>query len=51
MKRGIYIKDHKSENNENVKCLKLQVENWTKLYNENINEKNKEISDLKNKKN
>ena len=49
MKRGIYIKDHKSENNENVKCLKLQVENWTKLYNENINEKNKEISDLKNK--
>ena len=49
MKRGIYIKEHKSEKNENAKCLKLQVENWTKVYNEDINEKNKEISDLKNK--
>ena len=49
MKRGIYNKEHKSENNENVKCLKLQVEKWKKIYNEDINNKNKEILELKNK--
>ena len=49
MKRGIYIKEHKSEKNENVKCLKLQVEKWSKQYNDDINIKNKEINDLKNK--
>lgn len=49
MKRGIYIKEHKSDKNENVKCLKAQVDKWTKLYTEEINNKNKEILDLKNK--
>ena len=49
MKRGIYIKEHKSDKNENVKCLKLQVEKLTKQYNDDINIKNKEINDLKNK--
>ena len=49
MKRGIYIKDHKSDKNENVKCLKMQVEKWTKQYNDDVNNKNKEINDLKNK--
>ena len=48
MKRSIYLKEHKSENNENVKCLKLQVERWEKNYNEDINNKNREISELKN---
>ena len=47
MKRGIYLKDHKSDNNENVKCLKLQVEKWSKVYNEDINTKNKEIAELR----
>ena len=49
MKRAIFIKEHKSETNENVKCLKLQVEKWCKVYNDDINNKNKEISDLKSK--
>ena len=48
MKRDIYLREHKSENNENVKCLKLQVERWSKNYNEDINNKNKEIAELKN---
>jgi len=48
MKRDVYLREHKSENNENVKCLKLQVERWTKNYNEDINNKNKEIAELKN---
>ena len=48
MKRSIYLKEHKSENNENVKCLKLQVERWQKNYNDDINNKNKEINELKN---
>ena len=49
MKRGIYIKEHKSDNNENVKCLKSQVEKWAKVYNDDIINKNKEIMELKNK--
>ncbi len=49
MKRGLYLKEHKSDNNENMKCLKLQVENWSKVYNDDINIKNKEIAELKNK--
>ena len=49
MKRGIYFKEHKSDKNENVKCLKLQVERWAKTYSEDINNKNKEIAELKNK--
>ena len=49
MKRGIYNKEHKNDKNENVKCLKLQVEKWKRLYNDDINNKNKEISELKNK--
>ncbi len=48
MKRSVYLKEHKSENNENVKCLKLQVERWQKNYNDDINNKNKEINELKN---
>ena len=49
MKRSLYLKEHKSENNENVKCLKLQVERWAKTYNDDMNNKNKEILELKNK--
>ena len=48
MKRSVYLKEHKSENNENVKCLKLQVERWEKNYVDNINNKNREINELKN---
>ena len=48
MKREIYLKEHKSENNENVKCLKLQVERWSKNYNEDLTNKNREITELKN---
>ena len=47
MKKAIYLKDHKSDNNDNVKCLKLQVEKWSKVYNEDINTKNKEIAELR----
>ena len=39
MKRGIYLKEHKSDKNENVNCLKLQVEKWTKAYTDDINNK------------
>ena len=49
MKRVLFLKEHKSEKNENVNCLKSQVEKWTKIYNEDINIKNKEISELKKK--
>ena len=49
MKRGIYLKEHKSEKNDNIKCLQSQVENWSKVYNDDINYKNKEIMELKNK--
>lgn len=49
MKRGIYLKEHLSESNENSKCLKLQVERWAQMYNDDINLKNNEINDLKNK--
>jgi hypothetical protein len=47
MKRGIYLKNHKSDGNENINCLKLQVQKWSKLYNEEINNKNKEICELR----
>jgi hypothetical protein len=49
MKRGIYLKEHLSESNENSKCLKIQVERWAQMYNDDINLKNNEINDLKNK--
>ena len=49
MKRGVYLKEHFSENNENLKCLKLQVEKWSQMYNDDINAKNNEINELKNK--
>ena len=49
MKRRIYLKEHFSENNENVKCLKMQVKRWSLIYNEDMNIKNNEIADLKNK--
>ena len=39
MKRGIYLKEHKSDNNENVICLKLQVAKWAKTYNDDLNNK------------
>jgi len=48
MKRSVYLKEHKSENNENVKCLKMQVERWQKNYNDDLNNKNREINELKN---
>ena len=48
MKRSIYLKEHKSENNENVKCLKLQVQRWQKNYNDDLNTKDREINELKN---
>ena len=49
MKRGIYLKEHLSENNENAKCLKAQVDRWSQMYNEDVNNKNNEINELKNK--
>ena len=49
MKRGIYLKEHKSDNNDNVKCLKLQVEKWAKTYNDDLNNKIIEVNELKNK--
>ena len=49
MKRGVYLKEHLSENNENAKCLKVQIERWAKMYNDDINIKNSEINELKNK--
>ena len=49
MKRGVYLKEHYSENNENVKCLKAQVDRWSQMYNEDINNKITEINELKNK--
>ena len=49
MKRGIYLKEHKSDNNDNVKCLKLQVEKWAKTYNDDLNNKILEVNELKNK--
>jgi hypothetical protein len=49
MKRGVYLKEHLSENNENAKCLKVQIERWAKMYNDDINIKNGEINELKNK--
>lgn len=49
MKRGVYLKEHLSENNENSKCLKAQVERWAQMYNDDINIKNNEINELKNK--
>ena len=49
MKRGIYLKEHKSDNNDNVKCLKLQVEKWAKTYNDDLNSKISEVNELKNK--
>ena len=49
MKRGVYLKEHLSENNENAKCLKVQIERWAKMYNDEINIKNSEINELKNK--
>ena len=48
MKRGVYLREHKSDNNENVKCLKLQVEKWAKTYNDDMNNKIQEVNDLKN---
>ena len=48
MKRSIYLKEHKSDNNENVKCLKLQVEKWAKTYNDDMNNKIQEVNELKN---
>ena len=48
MKRSIYLKEHKSDNNENIKCLKLQVEKWAKTYNDDMNNKIQEVNELKN---
>ena len=49
MKRGVYLKEHYNENNENPKCLKIQVEKWSQIYNEDMNAKTNEINELKNK--
>jgi len=49
MKRGVFLKEHKSDNNDNVKCLKLQVEKWAKTYNDDLNNKILEVNELKNK--
>ena len=49
IKRKIYLKEHFSENNDNVNCLKIQVKRWSLIYNEDINIKNNEIAELKNK--
>ena len=45
MKRGIYLKEHKSDNNTNSNCLKAQMEH---LLNK-IDKKNNEIAELKKK--
>ena len=41
MKRGIYLKEHKS--NDNANCLRKQLENLSKLFKEEQERKNKEI--------
>ena len=47
MKRGIYVKEHKSVNNDNANCLKRQLENLSKLYKEEQERRNQEINELK----
>lgn len=47
IKRGIYLRDHKSDKNDNPICLKIQLENLSKTYKEDMKSKNKEISDMK----
>ena len=48
MKREIYLKDHKSDNNENVNCLKNQIKKLTAVYTKQINYLTCENSKLKN---
>ena len=45
MKRGIYLKEHMSKNNDNPNCLKRQLE----ISQEKLNTKKNEINELKNK--
>ena len=47
MKRGIYLKEHKSDKNDNPNCLKIQLENLSKRYKEEMMSKNKEINNMK----
>lgn len=49
MKKGIYLIEHASENNDNPNCLKRQLLNLTKLYNEDMNKNKNEINGLKDK--
>ena len=49
MKRGIYITKHRSKNNDNPNCLKVQLENMSKSLKKEIDSKNNEINDLKKK--
>ena len=49
MKRGVFLKEHNSKNNDNPKCLKTQLENATKSYKEEISRKNKVINEFKNR--
>ena len=37
MKREIYLKEHKSDNNENVNCLKMQIKKLTDVNTKQIN--------------
>ena len=49
MKRGIYLKEHQSKNNDNPNCLKKQIENLKRTYEVKIREKNILINNLKDK--
>ena len=48
MKRGIYLKDHKSDKNDNPNCLKIQIQKLDKAYKEDKFSKNNEILRLRN---
>ena len=49
MKNKIYLKDHKSLNNDNPNCLKIQLENMSKMYKENLIIKDNKIISMENK--
>ena len=49
MKNGVYLKDHKSLKNDNPNCLKIQLENMSKTYKENIVSRDNKIISMENK--
>ena len=46
MKRGTYLKEHQSKNNDNPNCLKKQIENLKRIYEVKLKEKNNLINSL-----